>query len=100
MAGENMVEKIQNLPEKHRERVMGEYIKMKLKHRERRGWERVNIQIRKKVWYFSKLKVQSLRQFIPYPQVEDHPTAGGNSVSGGTTSSSSRTKPRLGPSCK
>ena len=68
IAGENMVEKIQNLPEKHRERVMGEYIKMKLKHRERRGWEAVNIQIRKKVWYFSKLKVQSLRQYIPYPQ--------------------------------
>ena len=67
IAGENMVEKIQNLPEKHRERVMGEYIKMKLKHRERRGWEAVNIQIRKKVWCFSKLKVQSLRQYIPYP---------------------------------
>ena len=29
-----------------------------------------------------------------------YPTAGGNSVSGGTTSSSSRTKPRLGPSRK
>ena len=98
-----MVEKIQNLPEKHRERVMGEYIKMKLKHRERRGWEAVNIQIRKKVWYFSKLKVKSLRQYIPYPkeqQLSCQPTAGGNSVSGGTTSSSSRTKPRLGPSRK
>ena len=63
-----MVEKIQNLPEKHRERVMGEYIKMKLKQRERRGWGGVNMAIRKKVWYFSKLKVQSLRQYIPYLQ--------------------------------
>ena len=67
MAGENMVEKIQNLPEKHRERVMGEYIKMKLNQRQRRGWGRVNMEIEKNVRYFSKLKVQSLRQFIPYP---------------------------------
>ena len=96
---DDIIDRIQKLGP-HRERVMGEYIKMKLRHRERLGWEKVNMEIRKNVRYFSKLKVQSLRQYIPYPQVEVYPTAGGNSVSGGTTSSSSRTKPRLGPSRK
>ena len=90
---DGIIDRIQKLGP-HRERVMGEYIKMKLRHRERLGWEKVNIEIQKNVRYFSELKVQSLRQYIPYP------TAGGNSVSGGTTSSSSRTKPRLGPSRK
>ena len=97
---DDIIDRIQKLGP-HRERVMKEYIKMKLRHRERLGWEKVNMKIQKNVRYFSKLKVQSLRQYIPYPQrVPDYPTAGGNSVSGGTTSSSSRTKPRLGPSRK
>ena len=90
---DGIIDRIQKLGP-HRERVMGEYIKMKLRHRERLGWEKVNMEIQKNVWYFSKLKVQSLRQYIPYPQ------EGGNCVSGGTASSSSRTKPRLGPSRK
>ena len=64
---DDIIDRIQKLGP-HRERVMGEYIKMKLRHRERLGWEKVNMEIRKNVRYFSKLKVQSLRQYIPYPQ--------------------------------
>ena len=65
---DDIIDKIQKLGP-HRERVMGEYIKMKLRHRERLGWEKVNMEIQKNVRYFSELKVQSLRQYIPYPQV-------------------------------
>ena len=64
-----ILDKIQALPAEHRERIMGEYIKMKLRQRKRQGWEEVNNEIRKKL-YFSKLEVQSLRQFIPYSSSE------------------------------
>ena len=61
---DDIIDRIQKLGP-HRERVMGEYIKMKLRHRERLGWKKVNMEIQKNVRYFSKLKVQSLRQYIP-----------------------------------
>ena len=54
---------IQNLPEKHRERVWGEYIKMRINQRQRRGWRNVNMEIHDR--FIRKLKIASLRQFIP-----------------------------------
>ena len=63
------LEKIQALPAEHQERIMGEYIKMKLRQRRRWGWEEVNNKIQKKM-YFSKLEVQSLRQFIPFRETD------------------------------
>ena len=63
-------EKIQALLDQHGARqIMAEYIKMRLRQRKNRGWEAVNNQLRKKI-YFSKLKVQSLRQFIPQTERE------------------------------
>ena len=59
-------EKIQALLAQHGARlVIAVYIKMRLRQRKSRGWEAVNNELRKKI-YFSKLKVQNLRQFIPY----------------------------------
>ena len=66
---QDILEKIQALPEEHRERIMGEYIKMKLRQRKRLGWGCVNFEILIKL-NPSKLKIQNLRQFISKPPAQ------------------------------
>ena len=67
MAAQDMLEQIQNLPEKHRGRVMGEYIKMRLNQRQRRGWGWVYMEIHDR--YIRKLQVARVKlgnQYLYY----------------------------------